>query len=176
MKRDENLLVLRESPSDFLIYQTEGRATKIEVRLEDETVWLTQRLMEELFRKDVRTINDHISTVYEEGELTPEATIRKYRIIHREGDREGARMMEQNKMPWAITDRTCYEVNLEAGLFEPEYVNIFGVPFTFLPHEGGQDGPHPSPTRLTTTIFPYYRTFHSGFRSPTSNRHVRCTT
>ncbi len=42
--------------------------------------------------------------------------------------------------------RTSYEVNPETGLFEPEYVNIFGVPFTFLPHEGGQDGPPPPPT------------------------------
>lgn len=42
--------------------------------------------------------------------------------------------------------RTSYEINPETGLFEPEYVNIFGVPFTFLPHEGGEDGPPPPPT------------------------------
>jgi type III restriction enzyme len=45
--------------------------------------------------------------------------------------------------------RTSYEVNPQTGLFEPEYVNIFGVPFTFLPHEGGQDGPPPPPTPKT---------------------------
>ena len=45
--------------------------------------------------------------------------------------------------------RTSYEVNPETGLFEPEYVNIFGVPFTFLPHEGGQGGPPPPPTPKT---------------------------
>ncbi len=45
--------------------------------------------------------------------------------------------------------RTSYETNLETGLFEPEYVNIFGVPFTFLPHEGSQDGPPPPPTPKT---------------------------
>ncbi len=45
--------------------------------------------------------------------------------------------------------RTSYEVNPETGLFEPEYVNIFGVPFTFLPHEGGADGPPPPPTPKT---------------------------
>ncbi|HOP78358.1 MAG TPA: DEAD/DEAH box helicase family protein [Thermogutta sp.] len=45
--------------------------------------------------------------------------------------------------------RTSYEVNPETGLFEPEYVNIFGVPFTFLPHEGGKDGPPPPPTPKT---------------------------
>jgi type III restriction enzyme len=41
--------------------------------------------------------------------------------------------------------RTAYELKPETGLFEPEYVNIFGVPFTFLPHEGGEDGPPPTP-------------------------------
>jgi len=45
--------------------------------------------------------------------------------------------------------RTSYEVNSETGLFDPEYVNIFGVPFTFLPHEGGEDGPPPPPTPKT---------------------------
>jgi len=45
--------------------------------------------------------------------------------------------------------RTSYEVNSDTGLFEPEYVNIFGVPFTFLPHEGGEDGPPPPPTPKT---------------------------
>jgi type III restriction enzyme len=45
--------------------------------------------------------------------------------------------------------RTSYEVNPETGLFEAEYVNIFGVPFTFLPHEGGEDGPPPPPTPKT---------------------------
>lgn len=45
--------------------------------------------------------------------------------------------------------RTSYETNVETGLFEPEYVNIFGVPFTFLPHEGGEDGPPPPPAPKT---------------------------
>ncbi len=45
--------------------------------------------------------------------------------------------------------RTTYEVNPQTGLFEPEYVNIFGVPFTFLPHEGGEDGPPPPPSPKT---------------------------
>jgi len=74
----------QETPSNFLIYQTESGDTKIEVRLENETVWLTQRLMAELFQKDIRTINEHIANVYEENELDPEATIRKYRIVQQE--------------------------------------------------------------------------------------------
>ena len=74
--------------SQFLVYQAENGQVKIDVRLENETVWLTQRLMAGLFQKDVRTINHHILGVYEEGELDREATIRKYRIVQTEGSRK----------------------------------------------------------------------------------------
>jgi hypothetical protein len=72
----------------FLVYATEDGRLKIDVRLENENVWLTQRLMAELFQKDVRTINHHIQSIYDEGELTREATIRKYRIVQKEGTRD----------------------------------------------------------------------------------------
>jgi hypothetical protein len=77
--------------SDILIYQTEDGRTRIQVWLENETVWLTQKLMAELFQKDVRTINEHIRNIYEEGELSPEATIRNFRIVQTEGARQVSR-------------------------------------------------------------------------------------
>ena len=71
-----------ESPpsSDLILYQTEDGRTRIQCRFENETVWLTQKLMAELFQKDVRTINEHIQNVFAEGELSPESVIRKFRI------------------------------------------------------------------------------------------------
>lgn len=78
----------------FLVYETEDGQIKIDVRLEDETVWLTQRLMAELFQKDVRTINHHIQSIYEEGELEPTPTIRKYRIVQTEGKRRVSRIVD----------------------------------------------------------------------------------
>ena len=78
----------------FLVYEAADGRIKIDVRLEDETVWLTQRLMAELFQKDVRTINHHIRSIYEEGELEPESTIRKYRIVQTEGKRQVSRMVD----------------------------------------------------------------------------------
>ena len=78
----------------FLVYETEDGQIKIDVRLEDETVWLTQRLMAELFQKDVRTINHHIQSIYEEGELEPTPTIRKYRIVQTEGKRQVSRIVD----------------------------------------------------------------------------------
>jgi hypothetical protein len=59
-----------------------------------ETVWLTQALMAELFGKDVRTINEHLQNLFEEGELDPEATIRKFRIVRDEGGRAVGRLIE----------------------------------------------------------------------------------
>jgi hypothetical protein len=71
--------------SELLFYQTENGHTRIQVRLENETVWLTQKLMAELFQKDVRTINEHIQNIFEEGELGPESVIRKFRITAADG-------------------------------------------------------------------------------------------
>ena len=59
----------------IVIYQTEDGQTQIDVRLENETVWLTQAQMAELFQRNKSTISRHINNAYEEGELTPEATV-----------------------------------------------------------------------------------------------------
>ncbi len=80
--------------SELILYQTDDNRTRIEVRLENETVWLTQKLMAELFQKDVRTVNEHIQNIFEERELMPEATIRKFRIVQPEGVRQVTREIE----------------------------------------------------------------------------------
>jgi len=84
-----------EAPvGEVLLYQTPDGRTRLECRFHDETIWLTQALMAELYQKDVRTINEHLKNIYEDGELSREATIRKYRIVRREGEREVAREIE----------------------------------------------------------------------------------
>ncbi|NCC51209.1 MAG: hypothetical protein EOM20_08340 [Spartobacteria bacterium] len=89
--KDGNMEV---SKGQFLVYQAEDGKLKLDVRFEDESVWLSQRLMAALFQKDVRTISEHIQNVYDEGELVPEATIRKFRIVQKEGKRDVARMVD----------------------------------------------------------------------------------
>lgn len=71
--------------SEIILYQTEDGQTRIECRFENETIWLSQKLMAELFQKDVRTINEHIQNVFEEGELPPDSVIRKFRITAADG-------------------------------------------------------------------------------------------
>lgn len=77
-----------EDDVNFLMYQTENGATKIQVRLEDETVWMTQRAIAELYQKSVKTINEHIKNIYKERELQENSTIRKNRIVQMEGSRQ----------------------------------------------------------------------------------------
>ncbi|MBK7057605.1 MAG: virulence RhuM family protein [Leptospiraceae bacterium] len=74
--------------SQFLIYISESGLTKIDVRLEDDTVWLSQKMMAELYQKDVRTVNEHIQNILEEEELSVERTIRNFRIVQQEGKRQ----------------------------------------------------------------------------------------
>ncbi len=75
-----------EAPqTSIILYQTEDGRTRIQCRFEDDTIWLTQKLMAELFRKDVRTINEHIQNIFAEGELSEAAVIRKFRITAADG-------------------------------------------------------------------------------------------
>lgn len=81
----------RYKRSDFLLYTSPDGAVRVEVFFEDETVWLTQKRMAKLFGVDVRTINDHLGNIYDTSELDVERTIRKNRIVQREGEREVSR-------------------------------------------------------------------------------------
>jgi len=71
--------------SSIILYQTEDGRTRIQCRFENETIWLTQKLMADLFQKDVRTINEHIQNVFAEAELTQDSVIRKFRITAADG-------------------------------------------------------------------------------------------
>ena len=87
----------------IIIYQpVEGQAG-IDVRVESETVWLSQRQMGELFDVDVRTISEHLSNVFSSGELEKEATIRKFRIVRREGSRDVTRNVEHYNLDAIIS-------------------------------------------------------------------------
>jgi hypothetical protein len=80
-----------DNSSAFIIFTTADESVSVDVRLEDETVWLTQKQMAVLFDKNVMTINEHIKNIYGEGELTESATIRKFLIVQKEGNREVSR-------------------------------------------------------------------------------------
>lgn len=83
-----------EKKSEIIIYRTEDGKTKIDVRLENETVWLTQKQMAELFQKDRSTITEHINNIYEEGELVKDSTSGNFPQVRFEGNRKVKRNVE----------------------------------------------------------------------------------
>ena len=89
-----NELVPKESGGEFLLYQTEDGQVRLDVRLQDETVWLTQPLMAELFQTTQQNISQHIRNIFEEGELTQEATHKKFLSVRREGNRDVQRSLD----------------------------------------------------------------------------------
>jgi hypothetical protein len=77
--------------SNFVLYTAGDGKVKLEVYLQEETLWLSQKMMAELFEVDVRTINEHLQNIYKTGELLEDPTIRKIRIVQNEGTREVSR-------------------------------------------------------------------------------------
>ena len=85
--------------SSVILYQTEDGRTRVQCRFEDESVWLTQALIAELFQVTVPTVNEHLKGIYSEGEVQAGATIRKFRIVRREGARQINREIEHYSLP-----------------------------------------------------------------------------
>lgn len=81
----EKDLKIRSSAAEFLIFEKQAHADSIEVRYEDGTLWLTQKMMANLFDVSVPTINEHLKNVFSEGELDEPSVIRKFRITASDG-------------------------------------------------------------------------------------------
>ena len=87
-----------ENNSQLIIYQAENGETKLEVRLENETVWLTQKQMAELFQTTPQNITIHLGNIFEEGELSEQATCKDFLQVQTEGNRRiGHRKKIDNK-------------------------------------------------------------------------------
>ena len=97
-------------PFEVLLYTAPEGKTHIEVFFEDETFWLSQKKMAELFAVDVRTINEHLQNIFITKELEREATIRNFRIVQKEGSREVSREIDFDNLD-AIPDflQNCSE-------------------------------------------------------------------
>ena len=93
----------------FLIYQSEDGRTHIQVALDAETLWLSQKQLTALFGKAKGTISEHIKHIFEDGELHPSATVRLFRTVQAEGEREITREVEHYNldMVLALGFRVC---------------------------------------------------------------------
>lgn len=102
-------MTIRNSTVDFLIFTKQSSEDGISVRIEDETIWLTQQSIATLFDKGRTTITEHIREIYDSGELTEEATCRKFRQVQKEGDRWVERMPQFYNLDMIIS--VGYRVN-----------------------------------------------------------------
>ena len=99
--------------SQIIIYRNENGEVKIDVRFDGETVWLTQKMMAELFDVEVNTVNYHLKEVFENGELVQSATIRKIRIVQKEGTRDVSRVIDYYNLDVIIS--VGYRVKSKRG-------------------------------------------------------------
>jgi len=88
--------------SEIILYTTENGIIKINVQLENETVWLTQKQLVELYQTAKSTVSEHIKNIYTDEELTPDATVRKIRTVQNEGKREVERALDYYNLDMII--------------------------------------------------------------------------
>ena len=103
-----------ENTGKILIYQNEKGDTKIDVYFEEDTIWMTQRSMAELYQVDVRTINEHIGNILMDGELDEAATIRNFRIVRQEGARQVQREIKHYNLDMILA--VGYRVRSNVGI------------------------------------------------------------
>lgn len=100
--------------SEFLIYQSEDGKTRLSVVLENENLWLSQKQLTDLFGKAKGTISEHIKHIFEDGELTPTATVRLFRTVQTEGNRSVERDVEHYNLDMVLA--VGYRVRSQAGV------------------------------------------------------------
>ena len=123
-------LQISSSAAEYLTYiaSTGDSSESFEMRYEDENIWLTQKMMASLYEVDVRTINDHIQKIYDDGELTKESTIRNFRIVQTEGTRQVTRDVEHYNLQMIIA--VGFKVNSERAVQFRKWVNQIAKDYT----------------------------------------------
>lgn len=123
-------ITIRSSAAEYLTYVSAvgEQESSVEMRYEDENVWLTQKMMAQLYDVDVRTINDHIQKVFDDGELEEDPTVRNYRIVQKEGTREVSRDIKHYNLQMIIA--VGFKVNNERAVQFRKWANAIVKDFT----------------------------------------------
>jgi hypothetical protein len=103
-----------QTTGEFLLYQTEDTQTRIQVRLTDGALWLTQKQLSDLYQKNVRTISEHIRNIYADDELSTDSTIRKFRIVAPEAARNVERLVDHYSLEMVLA--VGYRVRSHRGV------------------------------------------------------------
>ena len=129
-KKSSKEITIRSSAAEYLTFVSAigDQPQSVELRYEDENIWLTQRLMAELYGVDVRTINDHIQKVYNDHELEEGATIRNFRIVQTEGTRQVTREVKHYSLQMIIA--VGFKVNNERAVQFRKWANAIVKDYT----------------------------------------------
>jgi hypothetical protein len=98
---------------NILIYRAHDNRIRLEVKLEEKTIWLSQKQIGELYQKSKATISEHIKHIFEDGELETRATVRKFRTVQNEGDRQVERLTEHYNLDMILA--VGYRVRSHVG-------------------------------------------------------------
>ena len=130
MRNDKQEQAIRSSAAEYLTFvaATGDSTESMEMRYEDENIWLTQKMMSALYDVDVRTINEHIQKIYEDGELTEEATIRNFRIVQTEGSRQVSRQVKHYNLQMIIA--VGFKVNNDRAVQFRKWANTIVKGYT----------------------------------------------
>ncbi|MGX7075984.1 virulence RhuM family protein [Globicatella sanguinis] len=122
--------MIRSSAAEYLTYiaSVGDQQNNIELRYEDENIWLTQKMMATLYDVDVRTISEHVGKIYSDSELQKESTIRKFRIVQTEGSRQVARNTLHYNLQMIIA--VGFKVNSEHAVQFRKWVNQIAKDYT----------------------------------------------
>ena len=144
----------KSSPAEFLSLVTtiSGRRKNVQIRYEDGDIWLSQKMMSQIFKVDVSTINYHIKNIFKTSELFEEPTIRKFEIVQKEGDRDVMRNVEHYNSQMAIT--IGYRVNSSAAIHFRKWVNFILKNHGFI--EAAEDLPNPPIKKPKVAIVHYW--------------------
>ena len=130
MRNDKQEQAIRSSAAEYLTFvaATGDSTESMEMRYEDENIWLTQKMMSALYDVDVRTINEHIQKIYEDGELIDEATIRNFRIVQTEGSRQVSRQVKHYNLQMIIA--VGFKVNNDRAVQFRKWANTIVKDYT----------------------------------------------
>ena len=123
MKRKKDEITIRSSAAEYLIYVASigDQQDSIEMRYEDENIWLTQKMMATLYDVSVAAINQHIKKVYDDSELEPDSTIKKFLIVQTEGSRKVSREVAHYNLQMIIA--VGFKVNNERAVQFRKWTN-----------------------------------------------------
>ncbi len=129
-KSEKKDISIRSSAAEYLTFiaATGDDKSSVEVRYEDENIWITQKMLATLYEVDVRTINYHIKKIFEDSELTEESTIRNFRIVQTEGSRQVSRDVEHYNLQMIIA--VGFKVNSERAVQFRKWINQIAKDYT----------------------------------------------